>query len=164
MELINPDFGTIFWTTIAFLIILFILRKFAWKPILNFLRERENSIENALKAADQAREEMSMLQADNEKIIKKAKIESDKILKEARELKDSIVNEAQQSAVNESKKLIEEARISIKNEKIAAINEIKHQITNLSVEIAGKILHQKLRSDEEQHDLIEKSLRDVKFE
>ncbi len=164
MELINPDLGTIFWTTIAFLIVLIILKKFAWKPILNFLRERENSIENALKAADHAREEMSRLQADNEKILNKAKIERDKILKEARTLKESIVNEAHGIAADESRKLIEEARISIKNEKIAAMNEIKNQVTNLSVEIAGKILHQKLRSDEEQHDLIEKSLRDVKFE
>jgi F-type H+-transporting ATPase subunit b len=164
MELINPDFGTIIWTTIAFLIVLLILKKFAWKPILNFLRERENSIENALKAADHAREEMSRLQADNEKILSKAKIEHDKILKEARALKESIVNEAHGIAADESRKLIEEARISIKNEKIAAMSEIKNQVINLSVEIAGKILHQKLRADEEQHDLIEKSLRDVKFE
>lgn len=164
MELINPDLGTIFWTTIAFLIILLILRKFAWRPILNFLKEREKSIENALQAADQAREEMSRLKADNEVIINKAKIERDIILKEARDLKDSIINDAQESAVNESKKLIDEARLSIKNEKIAAINEIKNQVAILSVEIAGKILEQKLRADEEQRDIIEKSLRDVKFE
>ena len=164
MELISPDLGTIFWSTIAFLIVLLILKKFAWKPILNFLRERENSIENALKAADQAREEMSLLHANNEKIIAKAKGERDKILNEARELKESIMNEAQEKAISESKKILNDARIVVKNEKVTARNEIKNQVTNLSIEIAGKILHQKLRTNEEQEELIEKSLRDIKFE
>ena len=164
MELIRPDLGTIFWTTIAFLIVLLILKKFAWKPILNFLRERENSIESALQAADHAREEMSLLHANNEKIIAKAKGERDKILKEARELKGSIMNEAQEKAISESKKILNDARIVVKNEKVTARNEIKNQVTNLSIEIAGKILHQKLRTNEEQEELIEKSLRDIKFE
>jgi F-type H+-transporting ATPase subunit b len=163
MQLINPDLGTIFWTTIAFLFILFILRKFAWRPILTFLKEREFSIENALRAAEKARKEMSKLQLDNEKIIAEAKSEHDKILKEAREIKESIIEEAKEQAVNESKKLIDKARIGIQNEKINAMKEIKNQVTILSVEIAAKILQKKLSVDKEQQELIEKSLRDIKL-
>ena len=163
MQLINPDLGTIFWTTIAFLFILLILRKFAWRPILTFLKEREFSIENALQAAEKARKEMSKLQLDNEKIIAEAKNERDKIIKEARDAKESIIEEATEKAVNESKKLIEKARISIQNEKINAMKEIKNQVTILSVEIAAKILQKKLSADKEQQELIEKSLRDIKL-
>jgi len=163
MELINPDLGTIFWTTIAFLFVLLILRKFAWRPILTFLKEREYSIENALQAAEKARKEMSRLQLDNEKIIAEAKNEHDKILKEAREIKESILDSAKEQAINESKKLIDQARIGIKNEKINAMKEIKNQVTILSIEIAGKILQKKLSSDREQQELIEKSLRDIKL-
>ncbi len=163
MELINPDLGTIFWTTIAFLFILLILRKFAWRPILTFLKEREFSIENALQTAEKARKEMSRLQLDNEKIIAEAKNEHDKILKEAREIKESIIEEAKEQAVNESKQLIEKARIGIQNEKINAMKEIKNQVTILSVEIAAKILQKKLSVDKEQQELIEKSLRDIKL-
>ena len=163
MELINPDLGTIFWTTIAFLLVLLILKKFAWRPILTFLKEREFSIENALQAADRARKEMSRLQLDNEKIIAEAKSESDKILKEAREAKLAIIEEATEQAVVEQKKLIDKARISIQNEKINAMKEIKNQVTILSVEIAAKILQKKLSIDKEQQELIEKSLRDIKL-
>jgi F-type H+-transporting ATPase subunit b len=163
MELISPDLGTIFWTTIAFLFVLLILRKFAWRPILTFLKEREFSIENALQAAEKARKEMSKLQLDNEKIIAEAKSERDKIIKEARDTKESIIEEATEQAVNESKKLIEKARISIQNEKINAMKEIKNQVSVLSVEIAAKILQKKLSIDKEHQELIEKSLRDIKL-
>ncbi|UCH12994.1 MAG: F0F1 ATP synthase subunit B [Bacteroidales bacterium] len=163
MELINPDFGTIFWTTIAFLIVLLILKKFAWRPILTFLKEREFSIENALQAADKARKEMSRLQIDNEKIIEKAKNESDKILRDAKDAKLAIIEEATEQAIKESNKLIAEARTSIRNEKMNAMKEIKNQVTVLSIEIAGKILHKKLSIDKEHQDLIEKSLRDIKL-
>jgi len=163
MELITPDFGTIFWSTIAFLIILLILKKFAWKPILNYLKEREYSIENAMQSAEQARKEMSRLQVSNEKIIAEAKNERDNILKEARELKESILEEAKEQAINESNKLIDQARISIQNEKINAMKEIKNQVTVLSVEIAGRILQKKLSADKEQLEFIEKSLRDTKL-
>ena len=163
MELINPNFGTIFWTTIAFLLVLLILRKFAWRPILTFLKEREFSIENALQAADKARKEMSRVQINNEKIIAEAKNERDEILKSAREAKLSIIEEATEQAIQESNKLIVQARASIQNEKINAMKEIKNQVTVLSIEIAGKILHKKLSVDKEQQDLIEKSLRDIKL-
>ena len=163
MELINPNFGTIFWTTIAFLIVLLILRKFAWRPILTFLKEREFSIENALQAADKARKEMSRVQINNEKIIAEAKNERDEILKDAREAKLSIIEEATEQAIKESNKLIAQARINIQNERMNAMKEIKNQVTVLSIEIAGRILHKKLSVDKEQQELIEKSLRDIKL-
>ena len=163
MELITPSLGTIFWTTIVFLIVMFILTRYAWKPIMNFLKERERGIENALKAAYQAKEEMSKLKSDNEKIIAEAKLERDSILREARELRESLINTAKDQAAEEGKKMIEAAKTSIRNEKETAINEIKEQIISLSVEIAGKILHQKLNETAEQRDMIEKSLRDVKL-
>lgn len=163
MELINPDLGTIFWSTIAFLIILLILKRFAWRPILNYLKEREHSIETAMQSAEQARKEMTRLQVNNEKIIAEAKAEHDKILKEARELKESILEEAKEQAVNESNKLIDQARVTIQNEKINAMKEISNQVTLLSIEIAGRILHKRLSADKEQLEYIEKSLRSIKL-
>ena len=163
MELITPNLGTIFWLTIVFFLVLFILRKYAWRPILNFLKERENSIQGALLSAEKAKDEMSKLVADNERIINEAKIERDKIIVEARELKDTIINEARKSASEEAKKLIENAKQSIRKEKESAINEIKEQIVILSVDIAGKILQQKLTESAEQRELIEKSLREIKL-
>jgi F-type H+-transporting ATPase subunit b len=163
MELITPSLGTIFWTSIAFFIVLFILKKYAWRPILSFLKERENSIRDALLSAQHAKEEMSQLKADNEKIMSEAKIERDKIIVEAKEIRDSIVKEARNQATEEAKKMIESAKHTIKNEKESAINEIKEQIVTLSVHIAGKILQQKLTENSEQKDLIEKSLREIKL-
>lgn len=163
MELLTPSLGTIFWMSISFFIVIFILRKYAWRPILSFLKERENSIQDALLSAKRAKDEMSKLIADNERIIAEAKIERDKIIIEARELKDSIINDARNSASEETRKMIETARQSIRNEKENAINEIKEQIVTLSVDIAGKILQQKLSENSEQRDLIEKSLREIKL-
>ncbi|MFO7656205.1 MAG: F0F1 ATP synthase subunit B [Bacteroidales bacterium] len=163
MELITPSLGTIFWMSIAFFIVLFILRKYAWRPILGFLKERENSIQDALFSAQKAKEEMSKLMADNEKIIAEGKNQRDQIIIEARELKESIINDARSSASEEARKMIEMAKQSIKNEKETAINEIKEQIITLSVDIAGKILQQKLAESSEQNELIEKSLRDIKL-
>ncbi|MBN2611807.1 MAG: F0F1 ATP synthase subunit B [Bacteroidales bacterium] len=163
MELITPSLGTIFWMSIAFFIVLFILKKYAWRPILGFLKERENSIQDALLSAQKAKEEMSKLVADNEKIIAEAKNERDKIIIEARELKESIINDARNNALEEARKMIDTAKQSIKKEKETAINEIKEQIITLSVDIAGKILQQKLTESPEQKEFIEKSLRDIKL-
>jgi len=149
--------------SIAFFIVLFILRKYAWPPILGYLKERENSIQEALLAAEKAKDEMSKLIVNNEKIMAEAKIERDKIINEARELKDSIINDARNIASEETRKMIETAKQSIKKEKESAMNEIKEQIITLSVDIAGKILQQKLAENSEQRELIEKSMRDIKL-
>lgn len=163
MELLTPHFGTIFWMTISFLTVLFILRKFAWKPILNGLKAREETIDEALRSAEMARQEMKKLQADNEQIIAEAKLERDKILKEARDLKDEIVNEARKKAIEESDKIVAGARESIKSEKAAAVKEIKEQIAEFSVIVAEKILLEKLEPGSKQKELIDKYLNEIKI-
>ncbi|MBL7893072.1 MAG: F0F1 ATP synthase subunit B, partial [Bacteroidia bacterium] len=120
MELVKPAFGLIFWMFISFGIIVFILKKYAWSPILGMLKEREDGIQNALDAAKKAKEEMASLQSNNERIISEAKAERDKLLKEAREMKDSIIAEAKAKAGKEGEKLMSAARESINNEKMAA--------------------------------------------
>jgi len=163
MDLLTPGIGLIFWTVIIFSVLLFILRKFAWKPINNAVRNREDSIRSALKAADKARKEMEKLQADNEKIIKEAKEERNIIMKEAREVKDKIISEAKVTADQEARKLIEVARLNIQNEKSAAITEIKKQVAILSVEIAEKILREKLKNKEESQKLVDRLMKDIKL-
>ncbi|MBN1115612.1 MAG: F0F1 ATP synthase subunit B [Bacteroidales bacterium] len=163
MELLTPHTGTIIWMTIAFLVVFLVLKKFAWKPILNALKTRDESIGEALKSADRAREDMARLQADNENILAEARLERDKIIKEARDLKEEIIGEAKNKAVEEADKLIASARESIKNEKTAAIREIKEQIAEFSVLIAEKLLQEKLEQDTQQKDLINKYLHEIKI-
>ena len=161
--LLSPSIGLIVWSLLAFLIILWLLKKFAWKPILKALDERETSIQNALDEAKKAREEISNLKADNEKILAEAKTERDIILKEAREIKDKIISEAKDRAGKEAEKLISIARENINNEKMAAITELKNQVAHLSIEIAEKILKQELAEKDKQKTVINNLLQDVKM-
>lgn len=163
MRLVTPDIGTIFWMLLMFIIVLVILKKFAWQPILNALKNRENSIEEALRSADKAKEEMERLQADNEKIMAEARKERDKLLKEAKKTTEHMVNLARDKASDESKKIIQSARAQIENEKDAAIAGIRNQVAEISVEIAEKILQEKLRDDKAQRELLEKLLKDIKM-
>lgn len=161
--LITPEPGAVIWSTITFLILLVLLRSFAWKPILNAIKDREMSIEGALKSAEKAREDMEKLQADNEIIITQAKYERDNLLKEAKEVKEQLISDAREKASEESAKLIEAAKVTIENEKAAALNEIKEQMAELSVQIAEKILKQKLDGDKQQKELIDSMLKDIKL-
>lgn len=163
MDLLIPHSGTLIWMLIAFTSIFFILKKFAWKPILGALKQREESIEQALKSADNARKEMGKLQEDNEIIIAEGKQESNKIIKEARELKDSIISDAKNLAASEAEKIIEKARNHIKSEKESAIKDIRDYVAQLSVLISEKVLQEKLSDDKEQKELIDKLLREVKI-
>lgn len=156
--MIEPGIGLLFWMTLTFVILLFLLSKYAWKPILNMVNEREASIVDALNQAKLARQEMQNLKAENEMIIRDAKIERDAILKEAREIKDRIVGEAKDAAKAEGDKMIEAARQSIQAEKNAAMADIKSQIGVLSVNIAETILKQKLDGDQAQSQLVENIL------
>lgn len=142
------------WTTILFLTLFFVLRKFAWKPILNSINERESHIENALNQAKKAKEEVAMLTAQNEQIIKEAKAERDAILKEATEMKNKIVNEAKDAAKVEGAKMIESAKKTIENEKMAAITDLKNQVANLSINIAEKVVKGELNNKSEQEKLV----------
>ncbi|WP_419494731.1 F0F1 ATP synthase subunit B [Chryseobacterium bernardetii] len=155
MGIIEPGIGLLFWMTLTFVILLFLLAKFAWKPIVNAVNEREASIVDALNQAKLAKKEMEDLKADNERIIREAKIERDAILKEAREIKDRIVGEAKDVAKAEGDKLIEAAKQTINAEKNAAMADIKTQIGALSVNIAESILKQKLDNTEAQNELVQ---------
>ena len=158
MELLTPSIGNIFWTAVVFLILVVLLSKFAWGPILAAVRTRETNIQDALNQAKLAKKEMEQLKADNEKIIREAKIERDAILKEAREIKDRIVEEAKVAAQTEGDKMLEAARQSILAEKNAAMADIKNQIGSLSVQIAESILKQKLENNDAQNALVENYL------
>ncbi|HEU4719168.1 MAG TPA: F0F1 ATP synthase subunit B [Bacteroidia bacterium] len=161
--LMVPDTGLAIWMLITFLIVLFLLTKFAWKPIMKMIREREESIEGALKSAEKAKEEMQALQAGNERILAEARNERDRMMKEAREIKDSIVNEAKTKAKEEADKLLASARETIQNEKMAAITELKNQVAALSIDIAERILKRELASENKQKDLIGEMLKEAKL-
>lgn len=159
--MLSVSIGTIIWTSIAFLTVLFILGKFAWKPILKALQEREESIELALRAAENAKKEMENLQSSNEKLLNEARIERDKILKEAREAKELVISAAKEKASEEAEKIMAMARESIHNEKMAAVTELKNQVAVLSIEIAEKILKQQLSDEDKQKKIIENLVKDV---
>ena len=163
MGLVMPNPGTIFWMIIIFGIVLFILKKFAWKPILNALKEREESIANALNSAEEAKREVAGLKAGNEKIIAEARREKDAILKEAKELKEKIVAEAKEKAGQEAQKTIDQARQQIESEKTAAINDIKKQVAELSVMIAEKVIKKELAGKGEQEKMVEGLIDDIKL-
>jgi F-type H+-transporting ATPase subunit b len=161
MDLVTPGIGMIFWTTLFFLILLFILGRFAWPAILAAVVARNDSIRKALESAEKAREEMAQLQSDNEKILAEAKAQRDTLMKEARDVKDKIIAEAKDKASEEANKLLKNAREAIQNEKNSAISEMKIQMTELSIDIAEKILRKKLANDKEQKDLVDKLIDDI---
>lgn len=163
MELVKPAFGLTIWMVLGFLIILFLLTKFAWKPILKALNEREQSIDDALNAAKKAKEEIASMTADNERLLAEARQERDKILKDARLTKDNIINEARDKASVEAERLMVLAREGIQNEKMAAITDLKNQVALLSVEMAEKIMKQQLANDDKQKALVAELLKDVKM-
>lgn len=163
MGFVTPDYGTIFWMLIIFGIVLFILKKFAWTPILNALKEREESISDALNAADRARREVAGLKASNDQILIEARKEKELILKEAREIKDKMIAEARVMANAETQKGIENARQQIQAEKVAAINDIKIQVADLSVMIAEKIIRKQLDNPQDQKVLAEELLKELEL-
>ena len=163
MDLVTPGFGLVFWTGITFLILLFLLRKFAWKPILGAVSEREDSIKNALLEADKARQEMENLKSDNEKILKEARTERDAMLKEARDIKNNMISEAKDEAKAQANKIIEQAKTTIQNEKLAAITDLKNQVADLSINIAEKVVKEQLSNKDKQEKLVESMLNEVKL-
>ena len=160
--LLSVSYGTVFWATVAFLVVAFLLKKMAWGPILKSLEERSQGIENALNEAERARQEMSKLQAGNEQLLREARDERDRILAEAKALKDSIVNEARTKASEESTRIITAARLEIDNQKKAAITELKNQVATLSVDIAEKLTREKLSDSEKQKALNESLIAEIR--
>ncbi|QCR24194.1 F0F1 ATP synthase subunit B [Pontibacter sp. SGAir0037] len=161
MELVTPGIGLIFWQTLTFLIVLFLLSKVAWKPIMNALRERETNIENALSAAEKAKLEMQGLKAENEKLLAEARLERDKILKEATEAGNNIVESAKVKANEEGSRMIASAREAIETEKRAAIAEVKNMAAAMSLEIAERILRRELNDPQAQQALAQQYINEV---
>ncbi len=163
-KLVNQfEFGLFFWQIIIFVGLILLLKKFAWKPILDAVNEREEGIKNALLSAENARQEMQNLQADNQRILQEARLERDNMLKDAREIKDRIVAEAKNEAQAQGLKMIEQAKVAIQSEKNAAMAELKLQVSSLSLSIAEKILKEELSNKEAQTKLVEKMLGDAKL-
>ncbi len=163
MELVKPELGLIFWQLVSFGVVLFILGKFAWKPILQLLHDRESSIESALNAAEEAKSEMAKLKSENEKILAQANREKDEIIAEARKIKDQIISEAKKQASDEAEKIIVAAKQLIESEKLAAVKEIKSAVASLSVAVAEKILHSELTDVAKYTDYVSQSLDEFKL-
>jgi F-type H+-transporting ATPase subunit b len=159
-QLLTPAFGTVFWATIAFLSVLYLLRRMAWGPILQALRDREESIENALREADKARDEMANLHADNEQLLKEARLKRDEMLKESREMADKVVAGAKAKAKEEASKEVELAREAIQLERIAAIADLKSEVAKLSVDIAERLLREELSESGKQKALVDKLIEE----
>ncbi|WP_278034493.1 F0F1 ATP synthase subunit B [Flavobacterium nitratireducens] len=163
-KLINQfEFGLFFWQVLIFVGLIFLLKKFAWKPILDAVNEREEGIKNALVSAENARKEMQDLQADNQRILNEARAERDAMLKEAREMKEKMVADAKNEAQAQGQKMIDQAKAAIESEKNAAMAELKSQVSTLSLSIAEKLLKDELSNTEAQTKLVEKMLGDVKL-
>ncbi|MDT0647205.1 F0F1 ATP synthase subunit B [Zunongwangia sp. F260] len=161
MDLITPEYGLFFWQTIVFLILIFLMARFAWKPVLNGLRQREETINDSLASAENARKEMQNLKADNERLMQEARAERDAVLREARELKEKIVADAAEEAQEKADTIVAQAKTSIEMEKRAAMADIKNQVASLSIEIAEKVVRKELSSKEKQHQMIDDMLGDV---
>lgn len=160
-SLATPALGTIVWTTFIFLLFVLLLRKFAWGPVMSAIKAREEMIKGSLDAAENARKEMLVLQADNEAILKKAREERDKILREARVAYDKMLAEGREKGALESEALVTRAKEAIVREKNAALTEVKNEVANLAIEIASKVLSEKLKNDDEQQKLMLKYLKEI---
>jgi F-type H+-transporting ATPase subunit b len=163
MDLITPELGLIFWTTLSFVILVFLLGKFAWKPILKSVNDREEGIQNALASAEKARLEMQNLNADNERILKEARAERELMMKEAREIKAKMITDAKDEAQVQANNMIEQAQKAIESEKKTAMAELKNHVAGLSVEIAEKVIREELSNKDKQLKLVESMLDEAKL-
>jgi len=161
--MLSVSIGTVLWSSIAFIIVVLILAKLAWKPILASIREREDSIDDALKSAENARQELANLQSSNEELLREARAERDAMLKDARSTKDKIIADAKEKAEGEYAKILNSAKDDIRNEKLAAITELKKQVATLSIDIAEKVIRQELSDDLKQKEMIDRYLEEAKL-
>jgi len=162
MELVTPGLGLIFWQTITFLAVVFILSRVAWKPILKAIKEREDSIESALESAKHAREEMKMLSHKNEDLLKEARLEREKLIKDAQKTAAAIVADSQEKARSEFNRITEEARASIESQKAAAMTSLRNYVADLSMDIATQVIGEKLSDKNAQKELVNKYLEEAK--
>jgi F-type H+-transporting ATPase subunit b len=159
MQLVTPAIGLMFWTVVIFILLLVILKKFAWKPILKAVDDRNSSIEHALSAAEKAKEEMAELSSNNDKILSEARIERDTIIKEARDIKEKTIADAKAVASDEAEKIIASAKEQINNEKMKAMTELKNQVADIAINMAEKIIQSELKDTEKQKNIISEALK-----
>lgn len=160
-SLASPAIGTVFWTTLIFLLLLFLLQKYAWGPIMKAVRSREDTIHNALDSAEKAREEMKVLKADNEIILRKAREERDKIIRDARTATERMLTEAKEKSQSEADAMVKRAKELIEREKNTAIAEVKREVASLAIEVASRVVSETLKSDAEQQKLIGRYLKEI---
>ncbi len=163
MDILLPQLGLFFWGLILFLILFILLRRFAWKPIMKAIKDREVSIQTSLDEAKKARDEMASLKADNERLLAEARAERDALLAEAREMRDKMISEAKGTAEEEAARIVTSAREQIQSEKKAALTEIKNQVGALSLEIAEKVLRQELANPATQKQVVDKLVSELNF-
>jgi F-type H+-transporting ATPase subunit b len=161
--LIKPEIGLVFWTTLSFLLLLFVLAKFAWKPILGAIRKREETINDSLATAERVKAEMAQMKSENEALMAQAREERAAMLKEAREVKDKIINEAKEQAKAEANKIIVDAQQAIHAQKMAALTDVKNQVGTLVIEVAEKVLRRELASKTDQESYIKQLSEGVKL-
>lgn len=161
MEIVSPGIGLILWMTFSFTVLLFVLRRYAWKPILKSLSDRENTIDEALNQANKARDEMKMLKADNEKLLKEAQEERNIILRDARQVKDKIIEEAKTKAGDEANIIVENAKERIQYEKMAAMTDLKNQIAEISINIAEQVLERELSDAKKQEEYVQQLIKNA---
>lgn len=163
MDLLQPALGLFFISLLIFIIVFVILKKFAWKPILSVLKEREDSITDSIATAERVKEEMAQMKAEHEHVLAEAKAERSMILKEAKEAKDKIISEAKATAQAEAKKIIQDASVAIENQKMAALTDVKNQVGNLVIEVAEKVLRKELSDKQNQEAYIKQLATEIKM-
>ena len=163
MDLLTPGVGLIFWQAVVFLILFFVLSKMAWKPILNSLKEREETIQGSLDSAEKARQQMASLKSDNERLLKEAREERDKMLRDAREAAARLHDQAQADAKKNADKIIEDAKAVIQIEKLAALRDVRDQVALFSLEIAEKLMKKNLATDKDQKELANRLVSELKM-
>ena len=163
MELLLPKLGMMFWTLIAFGLVFFILAKYAWKPIVGSLEERQNNIDDAILSAEKVRQEMSELKSENEELLAKAREERSQMMRDAKETRDNIIAEAREQAKDEMNKIVADAQAVIHQQKMAAITDLKNQIGNLVLEVSEKVIRRELSSQGEQEKYIKDLTQNVEL-
>ena len=160
---LNTVYGTVFWSTISFLLVLILMRRMAWGPILQGLKEREEEIDGALNKAKEARAELENLQADNERLLQEARVERDGMMRDARDMADKLVADAKSTAKTEGERMIDQAKQAIDGERAAAVADLKAEVAKLSLEIAEKLVRQELKDEGSQQELIGRVITDSKL-
>src|SRR6188474_2448179 len=163
MQLLTPDLGLLIWTLLAFLIVFFILKKFAWPAIIKGLSDREENIAKAIASAEKVKLEMAQIKNENEAFLVKAREERESLLKEAKIIKDKMISEAKEDAKTQAAKIVAEAQVTINNQKMAAITDLKNQVGKLVIEVSEKVLRRELSNKQAQEDLIKDMVNEVKL-